>query len=79
MFFNYEDGAKLLTVTTTFSVKERLSDDEIGFLIEDTLGQWSDGMGENFVGESEDKYGYSIMCLDRSEFDGTHHPNIVIV
>jgi hypothetical protein len=43
------------------------------------MGQWSDGIGENWACESPDKCGYSIICLtDPHEF-GPNYPAVEVV
>jgi hypothetical protein len=50
MNFRFEDG-KLWTYTTYTSDRE-LTSDELDDLLEYTIGQWSDGIGEGFEQEA---------------------------
>ena len=61
--FNHEPGADLLTVGVEFRSRRALSEAELQELVSDTLGQWSDGIGENWTSLSPDRTGYTIMCL----------------
>lgn len=62
LHFTYVPVNPYLTVTTEFRAKRRLSKEEIDELVNYTCGQWSDGIGENFVSESTRTYGYTIIC-----------------
>ncbi|MDQ8209743.1 hypothetical protein QEH52_19650 [Coraliomargarita sp. SDUM461003] len=78
MYFHFQPGENYLRVESIFDLKEELTKEEIQLLVENTLGQWSDGMGENFTSESLTKYGYSIMCLDREDIQNESYPHIIL-
>jgi hypothetical protein len=61
--FTHAPGADLLTVTVEFRSRRDLSDAELHELVKDTLGQWSDGIGESWTCISPQRTGYAIMCL----------------
>jgi hypothetical protein len=61
--FTHVPGADLLTVTVEFIARRPLSEPETQELVQDTLGQWSDGVGENWTCISPKRVGYTIMCL----------------
>jgi hypothetical protein len=61
--FTHVPGADVLTVTVEFSARRALSEPELQELVRDTLGQWSDGVGENWTCISPERTGYTIMCL----------------
>lgn len=61
--FGYDEGNDVLTATTAYRSRRRLTENELRLLVDYTMGQWSDGIGENWTCESASKYGYSIMCL----------------
>ena len=54
----------LLTVTVEFIARRALqSEPEMQELMRYTLGQWSDGVGENWTCISPERTGYTLMCL----------------
>ncbi|QDT54084.1 hypothetical protein Pan44_21110 [Caulifigura coniformis] len=61
--FDYRDGEDVLVAITEYRSHRPLSDAELRLLVEYTMGQWSDGIGENWTCESAGKCGYTIMCL----------------
>jgi hypothetical protein len=62
--FTHAPGTELLTVRVEFEARRILSPEELRTLIDDTLSQWSDGIGENWTCESPNRTGgYAIMCL----------------
>src|SRR5262249_32182189 len=61
--FGYLEGEELLTATTEYRSRRALSADELRLLVDYTMGQWSDGIGENWTCESAERCGYTIMCL----------------
>lgn len=77
--FDYVEAAELLRVTTEFRATRKLSQDELQCLVEYTLGQWSDGIGENFTCESASRCGYTVMCLDAHAFPGAVYPEVEIL
>jgi hypothetical protein len=46
--FRLRSDLKQLWVETEYDLRERLSDKDMESLVDFTLGQWSDGIGENF-------------------------------
>jgi hypothetical protein len=69
--FAYRDDGDVLTATTEYRTRRPLNDAELRLLVDYTMGQWSDGIGENWTCISPDKCGYSIMCLTAG--DGVAH------
>jgi hypothetical protein len=61
--FRYVEGNDLLSATTEYRAYRPLTAAELRLLVEYTMGQWSDGIGENWTCLSPDKCGFSIMCL----------------
>lgn len=61
--FTHEDGNQFLIAATVYEAKRPLTESELQLLVEYTMGQWSDGIGENWASESADRCGYNIMCL----------------
>lgn len=45
--FNYHEGDPLLTATTEYNSARPITPSEIQALVSYTMGQWSDGIGEN--------------------------------
>ncbi|MGL4424313.1 MAG: hypothetical protein ACRCZF_26900, partial [Gemmataceae bacterium] len=60
-------------------VRRLLSDAELGLLVEYTMGQWSDGIGENWACLSPDKCGYSIQCQTAADGLGPDYPTVEVV
>jgi hypothetical protein len=60
--FRFDESLNRLVGTTEYRAARRLDDQELKVLVEYTLGQWSDGIGENLVGESFGRFGYTIQC-----------------
>ena len=54
--FGYPDGG-LLTATTEYRSRRLLTDAEVCLLVAYTLGQWSDGIGENWTCVSPERCG----------------------
>lgn len=77
--FAYQEGESLLIATTEYVAKRPLSDDEIRLLVDYTMGQWSDGIGENWTGESEDRCGFTIMCLTPGDGVDAEYPVVQVV
>jgi hypothetical protein len=78
--FQYREGGDLLGVTTEYSSRRPLTDAELQLLVRYTMGQWSDGIGENWTCESQDRCGYGIMCVtpgDRSV--GPDYPSVQVI
>ena len=61
--FNYQEGETLLGAITEYRTKRALSEAELRLLVDYTMGQWSDGIGENWTCESHEHCGYTVMCL----------------
>jgi hypothetical protein len=58
--FLFIDSESRLYAVTDFRASRRLNVSELELLTNYTKGQWSDGIGENFVSESSRRYGYSL-------------------
>ncbi len=74
--FGYCDGDGLLVATTEYRGRRPLTDAELRLLVDYTMGQWSDGIGENWACVSSDKCGYSIMCLTPGDQVGPDYPTV---
>jgi hypothetical protein len=77
--FGYCDGDELLSATTEYRSRRPLSEAELRLLVEYTMGQWSDGIGENWTCESADKCGYTVMCLAAADLDSPDYPTVEVV
>jgi ankyrin repeat protein len=58
--FQFNESRNQLDAVTEFRAARRLDDSELELLTNYTAGQWSDGIGENFVSESFARYGFSL-------------------
>jgi hypothetical protein len=66
--FEYaDDGGDCLVATTEYSLRRALTDAELALLVDYTMGQWSDGIGENWSCDSKSRCGYTIMCLTQGD------------
>lgn len=45
--FSYDAGRNELRAVTEYRVRKPLKDKQLSLLVENTVGQWSDGVGEN--------------------------------
>jgi len=61
--FDYDGESTALRVSTEYVTRRPLTPQEIRALVEYTTGQWSDGIGENWVSESVERVGYCIQCI----------------
>lgn len=77
--FDYQEGASQLSVETEYQTQRPMTSDEVRLLVEYTLGQWSDGIGENWTCESSHRCGYTIMCLTPGDDVGPEYPELRIV
>ena len=77
--FSYRDGDELLAAATEYRSRRQLTEAELKLLVDYTMGQWSDGIGENCTCTSPDKCGYSIMCLTAGDGVGPGYPTVEIV
>ena len=77
--FGYRDGDDVLTATTEYRCRRPLSSAEVGMLVDYTLEQWSDGIGENWAGGSAERCGYTILCLTAVHGVGPDYPHVEIV
>jgi hypothetical protein len=76
--FGYQDGG-LLTAVTEYRSRRLLTAAELRLLVEYTMGQWSDGVGENWACISPERCGYSIMCLTPGDGVGPDYPAVEVV
>ena len=60
-----DPSGKKILVVSTFKAPRRLTKPELARLVDETVGQWSDGIGENCFGEAAKKYGVTIDLLQR--------------
>ncbi|MBL8798655.1 MAG: hypothetical protein JNM56_32475 [Planctomycetia bacterium] len=63
--FVYKPDVNELWVVTEYETTRELEPRQLDFLKEYTTGQWSDGIGENFLSESETRYGLIVDCCPR--------------
>lgn len=77
--FGYCNGDDVLAATTEYQSRRTLTDAEIRLLVAYTMGQWSDGIGENWTCTSPKKCGYSIMCLTPGDGVGADYPAVEVV
>lgn len=63
--YRVEKGA--LYAVTEYRACRFLTPQECELLVDYTLGQWSDGIGENFTCESSERFGYTIAIQCKSE------------
>jgi hypothetical protein len=75
--FGY-DGGELLTATTEYLSRRPLTDAEMQLLVDYTMGQWSDGIGENWTCESARRYGFTVMCLTPGDEVGPDYPSVQV-
>jgi hypothetical protein len=64
--FRFRQPTQELWVETVYDLREPLTDEETKSLVKYTLGQWSDGIGENFSQTYADGHGLFIAI------DGKH-------
>lgn len=77
--FGYSDGHSLLSAATEYRSLRPLSTDELRLLVEYTMGQWSDGIGENWTCESAQRCGYTIMCLTPGDGVDEQYPSVEVL
>jgi hypothetical protein len=77
--FGYRDGEDVLTATTEYRSRRPLTAAEVRLLVDYTLEQWSDGIGENWAGTSAERCGYTILCLTAVHGVGPDYPEVEIV
>lgn len=77
--FGYRDADDVLSVTTEYRTRRPLTAAELRLLIDYKLGQWSDGIGENWACISPDKCGYSIVCLTPGNGVSPDYPSVEVL
>jgi len=77
--FSYLRSDHLLTATTEYTSRRALTKPELQLLVAYTMGQWSDGIGENWACESADRVGSTIMCLTRGDDVGPDYPSVEVI
>lgn len=77
--FGYSKGDELLTATTEYKSRRLLTEAELRLLVEYTLGQWSDGIGENWACISPETCGYGIMCLTLGDGVAPDYPVVQVI
>lgn len=63
----YREAANQVWVVTEYEAQRVLSEAELAFLVQYTVGQWSDGIGENFQSVSKELYGVTVDCSEVTE------------
>lgn len=77
--FDYHEGRTLLVAETEYRSNRPLTNRELQLLVAYTMGQWSDGIGENWTGESADRCGYTIMCLTSGDGIPEEYPMVQVI
>ena len=77
--FTHRPGDPLLTATTEYTSLRPLTATELQLLVDYTMGQWSDGIGENWTGLSTERCGFGIMCLTAGDQVGPGYPSIEVI
>ena len=77
--FNYRDADDVLSATTEYRSRRPLTAAELRLLINYTMDQLSDGIGENWTCISPDKCGYSIVCLTPGDAVGPDYPAVEVL
>jgi hypothetical protein len=77
--FAYRVGVPALIATTDYHSKRPLCESELQALVAYTMGQWSDGIGENWTCESEERCGFTIMCLTPGDGVGAGYPSVRVI
>jgi hypothetical protein len=60
--FVLADQFPLLTALTEYEATRKLSESELKLLLDYTIGQWSDGIGENIATETGIQRSLSVQC-----------------
>ncbi len=71
--FSHRDDDPLLTATTEYRSRRALTPAELRALVEYTMGQWSDGIGENLY-QCPIHSEYDLLCLWSREVVLQHCP-----
>ena len=79
LHFGHRAGDDHLTVETTYQSNRPLTSAELRLLVEYTMGQWYDGIGENWTGESHDRYGYAIVCIAQGAGSKPDYPDVDVL
>jgi hypothetical protein len=76
--FVYEEGEERMRAVSAYRAKRRLTDAELALLVRDTLGQWSDGMGECVFIMSGPLKDHKLQPLTELRFNRAGYPYIEI-
>ena len=60
--FTYDGHSEVLTAITEYHSHRPLVNAELELLVDYTMGQWSDGIGENFACDTPFDLGLSVQC-----------------
>ena len=77
--FSHRDGEPLLTAITEYRSNRPLTESELRLLVDYTMGQWSDGIGENWACESPDRCGFTVMCLTAGDGVPEGYPSVQLI
>jgi hypothetical protein len=77
--FGFRESSNLLAAVTAYRSRCPLNDKELRLLVDYTMGQWSDGIGENWTCFSADKCGYTVMCLTAGDGVGPEYPTVEVI
>lgn len=77
--FGYRESEPLLIATTEYRSRRPLSASELRLLADYTMGQWSDGIGENWTCESAARCGFTVMCLTAGDGVPEDYPSISVI
>jgi hypothetical protein len=77
--FSLREGEQVLRVLSTFIARRPLKDLEIELLRNDTLAQWSDGMGESIWIQEGPYKDYCLKPLDADDVLSPGYPFVEII
>ncbi|MEI8383126.1 MAG: hypothetical protein WCJ09_23610 [Planctomycetota bacterium] len=76
--FEYDGKSRWLTSIVEYQTKRLLTATEISSLVNYTMQQWSDGIGENFAQFSEDEIGFAIACITDDSDLPSPYPHVEV-
>ena len=79
LLFSLHERETILRVLLTFVARRRLTAAELDWLRADTLGQWSDGMGESVFVPSGPLAEYKLQPLSQCEVADPGYPFVTVI
>jgi hypothetical protein len=76
--FVYEEGEERMRAVSAYRAKRRLSEAELALLVGDTLGQWSDGMGECVFIRTGPLEEHKLQPITEVQFNRVDYPYVEI-